>query len=141
MASYHQNGCWSFRPFRLNFELEQSGDILQNLFSIHIVPIDFKDVIRVDVSYLTDIKFILKTVVCDVFVLLTDNVSVKNFFSSFKLFLAITVHAWLVHVDNHKRIRENVGFLHGKTLGSGFGKSRQDKALFLFLDGFNLFFN
>lgn len=123
-ATHEQNCGRSLGSFGLNLKLQQPGNILKDFLTVHVIPIDLKEVVGVDLADLTDVQFVLETVVGNQFVFLVDDVAVEDFLGGFELLLAVVVHAGLVHVDYYEGVREDACLLHGQGLGAGFGKPR-----------------
>lgn len=140
-STHYYDTCRSFRSFGLNFKLQESGNVLQNLFPVHVIPINLKEVILINLSDLFYIQTVLMTMIVNVFIFLLCYLTVKNLLSGFELFLTVGEHSLVVHIYDDKSIRENTSFLHSKALSSCFWESWQYKAFLLFLNRLNLFFN
>jgi hypothetical protein len=141
VTAHHQNSGRSLWPLGLDLELKQPGNIFQDFFSVHVVTVNFKEIVRVNVPDLSDVQVVLKTMIGNVLVFIVDNVAIENLLSGFEFLFAVAVHSGLVHVDNDEGVWEDTGLLHGEALGAGFGEARENEAFLLFLNGFDLLFD
>lgn len=112
-ATHEYDSSWSFGSFGFNFELQEPGNILEDLFSVHIVSINLEEIVLIDLFDLFDVEEVLMTVIVDEFVFLLDDLTLKYFLSRFEFLLTITKHFVTVHVDDDKCVGKYPCFLHG----------------------------
>ena len=86
LASEDEDAGGSFGPFGLDFELEQSGDVLEDVLPASDRAVDFEVIVGIDVLDLLDVEQVVLGVVLDVDSLVGDDALIEVLLVDLELF-------------------------------------------------------